>query len=378
MQWIERQRYFVDYVLSSMWRHKARNAALTAVYALVVFLVASVVFFTGALRREADLLLAEAPELVVQRMVAGRNTLVPESYAEAVRDIRGVGRVTPRLWGYYFHPAAGANYTLMAPGNFAHGDDAAEIGSGVRRTWRSIREERLFLRGADGQAVTLKIAGVLPAETELAAADLILVSETTFRRILGVPAGFANDLSVKVRNPREAGTIAEKISQTLPDARPILREEIRRTYAALFDWRSGYVIVLLGGAVLAFLIFAWDKATGLSAAERMEIGVLKAVGWDTADVLMAKFWEGVVISLSAFLTGVIAAYIHVFFGSASLFEHALKGWAVLYPQFRLYPQVDPFNLAVLFFLAVVPYTFITIVPAWRAAIADPDSAMRAA
>jgi ABC-type lipoprotein release transport system permease subunit len=91
---------------------------------------------------------------------------------------------------------------------------------------------------------------------------------------------------------------------------------------------------------------------------------------------MLKFWEGVVISLSAFLMGVIMAYCHVFFFSAPLFEHALKGWAVLYPRFRLVPAIDPYQIAILFSLTVIPYTTATIIPSWRAATVDPDTAMR--
>jgi ABC-type lipoprotein release transport system permease subunit len=127
---------------------------------------------------------------------------------------------------------------------------------------------------------------------------------------------------------------------------------------------------------MAFVIFAWDKASGLSAEERKEIGILKAVGWDTGDVLLIKFWEGAAVSLSAFLSGVFLAYLHVFIAAAPLVEPVLKGWSVLYPRLRLAPVLDFSQLAVLFFLTVVPYTVVTIVPAWRAATVDPDAVMR--
>jgi hypothetical protein len=45
-------------------------------------------------------------------------------------------------------------------------------------------------------------------------------------------------------------------------------------------------------AILAFAILAWEKASGLSADEKREIGILKAIGWETGDVLKMKFWEG--------------------------------------------------------------------------------------
>jgi len=68
----------------------------------------------------------------------------------------------------------------------------------------------------------------------------------------------------------------------------------------------------------------------------------------------------------------------VFFASAPLFEHAFKGWAVLYPEFKLSPAINPYQIAVLFFLTVLPYTLITLVPTWKAAVMDPDAVMRQA
>jgi len=255
-------------------------------------------------------------------------------------------------------------------------DDEVIVGEGVLRTWGTIEKHQLFFRTATGEPLALRIAGSLDADTALVAADLILMTEAAFRRITGTPEGFATDLVVSAGNQKEWPIIVEKIALALPDTRSILREEIKRTYASLFDWRSGYILVLLSGAVSAFFIFAWDKATGLSAEEKREIGILKGVGWDTADILTMKFWEGAVISLAAFLIGVIGAYVQVFFASATFFEHALKGWAVLYPDFALQPAVDPFQLAVVFFLTVVPYTLVTLVPIWAVSTVEPDTVLR--
>jgi ABC-type lipoprotein release transport system permease subunit len=314
--------------------------------------------------------------MIVQRTVGGRHSLIPLDYAQKIETIRGASAVRPRLWGYYYHPASGANYTIMVPAGFSRPDDTVETGAGVPRTWGDLWQGKMYFRAHDGEGLLLKAVNTMTQNTDLVAADLILMSEPTFRKISGIPEGYATDLTLEIRNPRESRTIAKKIARMLPDTRPILKEEVLRTYTSLFDWRAGYVIVLLGGAVLAFLIFAWDKATGLSAEERTEIGILKGIGWDTSDVLVMKFWEGAVISICAFLLGVIAAYIHVYFASATLFEHALKGWAVLYPKFTLRPTVEPYQLAILFFLTVVPYTLMTIVPTWKAASSDPDVVMR--
>jgi len=376
MKSIQRHRYFLDFTLSSLLRRKWKNISLTLVYTIIVFLITSVMFFANAIRREADAVLAGAPEMIIQKVIAGRHDLVPTSYADKVKKIRGIRKLKTRLWGYYFHQGSGSNYTLMATDDFPLKEGETIIGDGVLRTWGTIRKNQLFFKAYDGKPVTLNIVNSFSADTDLVSADLILVTESAFRLIFGVPPGFVTDLAATIRNLNETPTIAEKVVALLPDTRPVLREEIRRTYTSLFDWRSGYIIVLLSGAVLAFFIFAWDKATGLSAEEKAEIGILKGLGWDTSDILLLKFWEGLVVCLTSFVVGVTAAYIHVFFASASLFEHALKGWAVLYPAFELNPEVNFYQLTVVFSLTVLPYVLITIVPAWRVSVTDPDAVMR--
>lgn len=374
--WVGRQRNLLDFTLSSLWRRKGKNGALTLVYTVVVFALASVMLLTASLKREAALLLAGSPEVLVQRLVAGRHDPVPEAYADAVRGIRGVASVRGRLWGYYYDPVSGANFTVQVPGEAPPEAGRAYLGNGVARLRGLARGDRLSLRSFDGTHLHLEVGALFAAESELVSSDLVLVSEADYRRLFGVAPGVFTDLAVGVRNPSEVATVAAKIQEALPDTRSILRDEILRTYDAVFDWRSGLLVVFLSACVLAFAIVVWDKASGLSAEERREIGILKAVGWETSDVILLKFWEGTVVSLTSFLSGVLLAYAHVFFLGAPLLVPVLAGWSTLYPSFRLVPFVDPYLAGVLFVLSVVPYTVATIVPSWRAATTDPSAAMR--
>ncbi len=375
MRWLEKQRNIIDFTLSSLLRRKTKNIALTLVYTLIVFVLASVMFFAEAIKREASIILKGSPEIIVQRLVAGRQELVPVGYIKGIKKIRGVQSVTGRLWGYYFEPVVGANFTLMTPEGGAE-KGKIEVGKGILRSMRASEGDILSLKTCKGNWLVLKIKGALSSESELVSSDLILISEEDFRSVFGISKGYFTDLTLKVRNSRELVTIAQKIQYLYPDTRPIVRDEILRTYDSIFNWRSGILLVIMAGAGLAFIIFAWDKASGLSAEEKKEIGILKAIGWETSDVIVMKFWEGTVISLSSFLAGIILAYFHVFFTSSTLFEPVLKGWSVLYPEFRLTPFIDETQVMTLFFLTVLPYTVATIVPSWRAASVDPDSVMR--
>lgn len=373
---LERQRYMIDYTVSSMARRKGRNAGLLVVYAGMVFLLASVLFYTSALQHEAGLLLAEAPEIVVQRMVAGRHDLIPEEHAEALRGIRGVREIRGRLWGYHYDPVVRANYTLLVPPEGGVAPGTAVIGPALARARGAGVGDVLGLRGHDGSVSSFRIVAVLPRESALASADLLLVAETDFRDLFGIPTGRYTDLTLRVPNPREVQTVATKVLEALPDSRVILREEMLRTYDAVFDWRSTLILLPLSGALFAFAILAWEKASGLSADERREIGILKAVGWETRDVLRVKLWEGALLSVSAFLFGTTAAYWHVFGLSAPLLAPVMQGWSVLYPDFALTPTVGGTQMLALFFLSVFPYLAATLIPVWRAAVTDPDEVMR--
>lgn len=377
----------LEYALISLLRRPGKTLAVLAVYTLMVAVLATVLMTTQSFRSEANALLADGPELFVQRTLAGRHELIPEAAADRIAAIPGVGSATPRVWGYYYDSLTGANYTLMgadpaAPplellaGRLPAADGECAIGAGVAAARRVALHDDLILVDADGVGRMLTVTGVFATASRLLTEDLVVLPTDSLRRFFGIPEGLATDLAVRVNNPGEVDTVAGKVKRLLPDSRPITRREILRTYHAVFDWRGGMLLAVFSSSLLAFCILAWDKATGLSAGERREIGILKAVGWDTGDVLLLKTWEGLAVSLLAFLLGTLAAFLLVFSWGLPLLDGVLRGWSVLFPAWRPAPQVDGYQLSALAFLTVVPYIACTVIPAWRAAVTDPDEIIR--
>ncbi|HJK97860.1 MAG TPA: FtsX-like permease family protein, partial [Polyangiaceae bacterium LLY-WYZ-14_1] len=172
--------------------------------------------------------------------------------------------------------------------------------------------------------------------------------------------------------------IAERVGGMFPGARVVDRSLLGRVYALTFGTRGGLVAAMLLPALAAFLLLAWDRLTGLDARERREIGVLKAVGWGTGDVLASRLWENGVIAAGGVGVGLVLAYAYVHLLRAPGLAGAILGWSDLYPPFTLVPSLDLGVLATVVGVLVVPFVAVGLVPAWRAAMRDPHESLRGA
>jgi lipoprotein-releasing system permease protein len=377
----------LDYALTSLFRRKYKSMAIISAFTIVVTSLASILLFSNSLKIEAESVLDSAPDLIVQRTVGGRHDLIPVEYAEKIKKIPGVGSVSPRYWGYYYDPLTEANYTIqgtdgtaktlqLLDGRLPSNNGECALGAGVAEIKKTGINGELILVDSSNTGVLYEVVGVFRAESSLLTNDLIVLPNEAVIDFFGYPPGKATDVSVQVYNKNELQTVASKVKKLLPDSRPITKTELVRTYEMVFNWRSGLMLSVFSAAVLAFCILAWDKATGISADEKQEIGILKAIGWDTSEVLALKFWEGLIIALTSFLLGTIAGYIHVFFFDAFFLAPVIKGWSVVFPEFQLTPHLDPYLIFTLGFLTIVPYVASTIIPAWKTAITDPETIMR--
>ncbi len=387
----EKQLNIIDYSLSSIWRRRFKSLGVTVVFAGVIFLLASFQMTTKALTEAASESLAFAPEITVQKMKAGRQESIPTEYIGKLTSIFGIKTIVPRVWGYYFHEIKGANYTILGLDHLAMplGDQLGQaidngrlpqehevvLGQGVKDSLAGRGNAMFSLFRPDLSLKPLTVSGTFKAETNLLTFDTLFMSIDDARDLFAMPADLATDLCVTVANPNEVATIAKKIAALLPDTRVVTRQQIQKTYQAVFGWRSGFASICLLTALTSFIIFAWDKASGLTPEEKKEISILKIIGWQTSDVLALRFWEGVIVSMVSFVVGYTLAYIHVSFFEASLFRPILLGWSVLHPALRLVPIVDLGETLLVLCLTVVPYLAATVIPAWRSAIIPADSAL---
>ena len=397
--WWERQKNIIDYSLQSLLRRRSKNILILIIFVLLVFAVSSVLFITGSLTKEMMITSNDLPDITVQRILGGRQVNMLSSYIPEIEKIPGVEAVETRVWGYFYLASLQANFTiygmdlnLLEEGEYhkivnwrnvpdgvqSNPDFRMIVGRGVFELLKDIQmdEAYLFYQPSWQKPIPFDIIGTFKTETELQSNDMMVLQTEGARQVLELPPDEFSDLVVYVPNPEEIENIALKIHRYFPELRAITRGQIQNTYASVFNWKSAFVLSSLLVAIFAFLILIWDKASGLSPEEKREIGILKAIGWDTDVVLSVKLWEGLILSGISSLAGILMAYAYIYWLRAPGLKEIFIGWSTIYPSFQLMPDVDFKFLSLIITISVVPYLAVTVFPAWKAAVTDPDAIMR--
>lgn len=392
---LKKQLNILDHSLSSLWRRKNKNISIIVIFSLIIFLLASFQLLTASLTDTAEKILTTAPEIIIQKMVAGRQESIPLSYLIKMKTIFGIRKSSPRIWGYYFDVNNGANYTVIGvDSDIFQSDDnffttlqdnsdyilekAGDVflGQAVHESLELDDRKYFSFFRPDLSLKTMRIVGTFSPKTNILTADMVIMSLADARDLFQITSDHATDLRITVANPSEIDTIAKKIAEKIPDSRVLTRGQIQKTYQVIFGWRGGFASMLLLTTLAAFIILAWDKASGLSPEEKREIAILKIIGWETADILSTRFWEGILISGFSFILGTSIAFLHVFFFEASLFKPMMLGWSVTRPSLQFVPVVALADIMLLICFTIIPYMAATVIPAWRCAVVPPDAAIR--
>lgn len=387
---IQQQLNILDYGLHSLWQKKGRNICVFLVFSGVIFLLASFQFMSASLTRTAELLLVTVPDITVQQLSAGRQVPLSGESLHQLESVFGISSIQPRVWGYYFDESNGANYTvigssapatdlllesLLVSGRYPEAGEqgAVVLGSAVLDNLGLEKRKSFSLFRPDLSQVSLRRVGVFEKSANLLTADLILMSLEDARDLFAMPNNEFTDLLIQVANPTEIPTIAGKIADALPGSRIVTAEQIRKTYQAVFSFRSGFGAACLLASLAAFVILAFDKGLGFSREDKQEVGILKMLGWQTKDIMRLRFYESLATASCAFGLGISLAWAHILFFDGGLFRSVFLGWSVLRPTFDIVPSIQGRDILLLFAFSILPYLAATIIPAWRASIVRADS-----
>lgn len=391
---------FVEIVRSgvvAVTLHPLRSAVtVAALCAMLLPFLIGVGISRGVLD-QAEVSVAAGADLYVSGERFGSAAPVPLTAVTEIAAIPGVEEATPRIVGEIRLGARGESAVLVGlpPGHdvgfgVVEGrmpEDAEVIelavGSELARRLGLVVGSRLtpFYRNARGERVS-EVVGIFRTDLPLWQSHVVLAPLGAAAEIYE-EEGHATQVLVRCRAGR-ADDVRRAIlarDSLAPGGAPPLRPRVvaRDDLAALLrsrvlgreGWFSLHLVLAFAVGVPLLLV-----STGLGLSERRrEVGLLKATGWGTDEVLLRSLVESVVVALAGASVSILAAVVWLrWCGGAGVAPVFLPG-ADLVPGFDVPFRLTPLPAALATLVALVVATTGSLWSAWRAASAPPAEAM---
>jgi ABC-type lipoprotein release transport system permease subunit len=389
-----RFRNLFNYAVNCIQRYRLRTAVILICLIVSSAVFSSVAFIKDGLVMEGQLSLQNAPDLTVQGMWAGRQTFVQTDNIGYIQEAPGVSYVEPRIWGYgnvgnSLIVVVGvdlenqfANQIAALPiaqGRFIENNENGTIviGQAVADLVGAQVGSVLSILAESAQPKTYTVVGIFNRESSLYSADMIVMNINDARGLFSVPEDKVTDIAVYISDPSISNIVAREIGD-LPNTRVVTKEILLQAQDTTYGARSGYFSVVWYIVLLAVAIVAFNQTVVVGHESKFEVGLLKAVGFSTSDVIQIRLIESTILGVVAGTVGVAFGIFYDALLRAPVISDFMLGWATLYPNYVVPLYFSAQTILLVYAVTVVPLLFATVIPSWLNATVDPDIAMRGA
>ncbi len=377
-------------------RYRAKSLAVMVPLALIMAASSFMMFTRGGFIKEAGTARNFLPDVTVQGIEAGRVGKISLAIKERISKITQVKTVVPRVWGYLPIKIndTDVSYTLMGL-DFAHLDYSEKIpwtmesgsflapgdrkkavlGNGVAYSFEAEVGDKIKIEDTLGNKGEFEVVGIFNSAVQVYSTDLIVVSLADARSFFGYNKNEASDLLVYTDHPENADQVAWDITRLFNNTRVLTSKALTNLVIEAFSRRGGtfqamWLILLVG-----VLLLIWAQSSHISVDVSQEIGILKAMGWQTGEIIEMEMMESLILGITGTSIGILAGFVYALMGTPGISGYCL-GCASIYPKFPVPVHCDLQSIILLFVLGVLPMMVVSAIPAWLAGIIDPDEAIR--
>ncbi len=373
---------FIQAVLSIM-RNRDRSLVVSACLIAVLLPFITAMAVSEGIRAQAEISVQNGADLYISRAQYGRNGAVALSELEEFAKIPGVTSVIPRISGRTY---MGEELAMLV------GIDNPQLVNSTSRKLKSgellmgrLLAKRLGLQKGDEvhfflfPALPFTIADLIDGDLSIWASSIVILSFNDAATIFKLP-GYASEILLYAR-PGTADIIAEQLNSLGKpwDMTPPLRIQTKSIVEQYinrgFDLQSG-VFFLFYLTAFALSIPALLILSGFGrGARKKEIGILKATGWQTLEVMEMTCIENLLLALWSSMLTVVLAIIWLKLGNgigvAPLFISGID-WI---PEFQVPSLFTPMPVLFAFLFGLVLTMLGTIFSTWKTAITPPLTTM---
>lgn len=369
--------------IHSISQNSGRSLVVVGCLLAVLFPFVAAMAVSEGVREQTALSVDMGADLYVTRAQYGRSGPIDISKVEEFAELPGVVEVVPRISGrtYLGEELAivvgidspellGKGFTSPGPGEVMIGRSLAD-----RLGLKKGDELRFFLF----PAMPFTIVDLIDGDLSIWASSMVILSFQDAATIFKLPE-LASEILIYCR-PGTADTIAEHLSSLgkpwdmVPPLRIQTKTIVEQYINRGFDLQAG-VFFLFYLTAFALSIPALLILSGFGrGARKKEVGILKATGWQTLEVLEMTFFENILLALLGSMLAVVLAMVWLKLGNgigiAPLFISGIN-WI---PDFPVPSLFTPMPVLFSFLFGIILTMLGTLITTWKTAVTPPLTTM---
>lgn len=384
----------ISFAFLTLSKNKSKNISTFFIFFAIVFLISSVLFLSNSIEKEITKSIKNEPQLKITNHQYGNFAPIDDFLQNKISNIKGINSIIGQIQGdYYFEPTksylkifgidfftpnANQKVNEFLQQNISKSNQNIVFASEqMRKKLAAIgykNEITIFLY--DGESLQLKLETFDAKHLGLNFSDVLLVQNDTARELLGLESFQWSYFFADIPNEIETNNIALQIRVDFPFA--ILNSTDQRIsqISKEMNQKSSIFLSMFLVAILSFVILLYQKTMFSFQHEKKEIGILRAIGWKINDVIAFKMIQNIFIAIFAFFSALVCAYLYIFLFDAPLIAQIFFIQnSELFIQ-NLSPNIDISQIAILFFVTVLPFMASVLLPVWRLSITEPTEVMK--
>jgi ABC-type lipoprotein release transport system permease subunit len=376
--------------IKSLLRNPVRSSIVLLCLVAILSPFATAIAICEGIKAQYASILKKSGDIYVARDNYGINAPIELDMIDRFMRLQGVTKVVPRVIGrtyvkgkllvvFGIPPTSIPSHIRIIEGRKPKGRGEVILGQGAAKYLNVGLGTRFSIERNPNQV--FKIVGLFDSPINIWNVDLLVMNFQDASDLFGI-RDKATDLIIYTRPGYEqiVDIIIHMSQSDEGGERPLLRVQtkdlIDRYTRRGFNMQAG-VFTAFYAIVFALAIPAIGVISGFGLSERRrEVGVMKALGWQTQEVLRMVALENLILSIISvpLIILVAAGWIHLLNGAgmAHFFMPALD---ILVP-FSMPSRIFPIPLVLSIMMALILTMVGSIYPTWRTAIVPPSEAMK--
>ena len=212
--------------------------------------------------------------------------------------------------------------------------------------------DNISITSSINNTATMKVVGLFKTRNTMVDKTKSYISINAAQQLLGEGTSYATNINVNIHDFEKAEAYAPRLSN-LTGYKAEDWKEANSSQLSGFKMR-GIIIASMGFSILLVSGFGMYNILNITISQRInDIAILKAIGFQSGNVVRIFIFQGLLIGLTGIIAGLILAFLLVY-ATSKLYLGDDTGYFPIVLDTHIFIRGSFFGLAIAFFASYVP------------------------